>query len=269
MQNSPIVTAKQCSDSPNGIADHTDGLRECTDVQSVGNAMETTTNTQEIISMRLIGSKWPNPLTMGANACANKPNSCGNPAETLTGHREAPGVKMDADTTANAIEIVRASPNEPKPPNLPIQSARSAPDEPNSCGNRLDASSGCMDVHSAGNDAQTAIDEAKTIRMPPNEPKMQNIPAGAKRGRAGVAGSFRSHTDMFTMRKDTHSIAHDTGMAENVSRNVRSCQNGPKMENSPNADGFTTPKHADQRRWVSADGINVNIPLNEVPDTAS
>ena len=197
--DSPIATAKQRSDSLNSIADHTDGSRECTDAQSVGNVMETTTNTQEIISMRLIASKWPNPLTMGANACANKPNGCRNPAETLTGHGEAPGVKMDTDTTANVIEIVRASPNEPKLPNLPIQSARSAPDEPNGCRNRSDASSGCMDVHSTGNDAQTAIDEAKTIRTPPNEPKMQNIPAGGKRRHAGVAGSFRSHMDMFTM----------------------------------------------------------------------
>ena len=59
------------------------------------------------------------------------------------------------------------------------------------------------------------------------------------------------------------------GTAENVSRNIRSRQNGPKTENSPNADGFTMPKCADRRRWVSTDGINVNIPLNEVPDTAS
>ena len=30
-----------------------------------------------------------------------------------------------------------------------------------------------------------------------------------------------------------------------------------------------TLKHADRRRWVSADGITVNIPLNEVLNTAS
>ena len=56
-----------------------------------------------------------------------------------------------------------------------------------------------MDIHSAGNNAQMAIDEANTIRMPLNEPKMQNLPAGAKRRRAGMADSFRSHADTLTM----------------------------------------------------------------------
>ena len=57
-----------------------------------------------------------------------------------------------------------------------------------------------MDMHSAGNEVQTAIDEAKSIRMPPNEPKMQNSPAGAERRRTGVAEGFgRSHMDMLTM----------------------------------------------------------------------
>ena len=236
---------------------------------TIGNETETTENKAEIVSMRLIESKPPNPLTMSANACANESNGCGNPAETSTGHGESPGVETDAETSANAIEIVRASPNEPKPPNLPIRSARSAPDKPNGCGNRPDASSGCTDMHSAGNDAQMAVDEAKTVRTPPNEPKMRNLPAGAERRHAGMADGFRSHMDTLTTRKDTHTTVNNAGTAENVSRNVRSRQYGPKTKNSPNADGFAMPKRADRRRWVSADGINVNLPLNEVLDTAS
>ena len=54
-------------------------------------------------------------------------------------------------------------------------------------------------MHSTGNDVQMAIDEAKTIRMPPNEPKMRNLPAGAKRRCTGMADSFRSHVDTLTM----------------------------------------------------------------------
>ena len=260
----------------NGHADEMDGSRNHpsmsstrTDVYTIGNAMETTTNTQEIVSMRLIGSKWPNLHTMGANACTNEPNSCGDPAEMLTGHREAPSVATDGDTTANVTKTVRIPRIEPKTRNSPIGTAKQCPDEPDSCGNQTDASSRCMDVHSAGNDAQMAIDEAKTIRTPPNKPKMRNLPAGAERRCTGMADGFRSHMDTLTTRKDTHSIANDAGTAENVSRNVRSCQNGPKMKNSPNADGFTMPKHVDRWRWVSADGINVNVLLNEVPDTAS
>ena len=151
----------------------------------------------------------------------------------------------------------------------PIETAKQSANEMNGRGNGSDASSRCADVHSAGNEAQMAIVEAKSVRTPPNEPKMQNSPAGAERRRAGMAEGFRSHTDMLTMRKDTHNVAHDVGTAENVSRNIRSHQNGPKTKNSPNADEFVTPKCVDRRRWVSADGINVNISLYEVLDTAS
>ena len=66
----------------------------CMDAYTIRNKTETTENKVEIISMRLKEPKPPDPLTMGANACANKPNSCGNPAHMLTGHRETPGVEM-------------------------------------------------------------------------------------------------------------------------------------------------------------------------------
>ena len=92
-----------------------------------------------------------------------------------------------------------------------------------------------MDVHSTANDAQMAIDKAKTVRT-------QNLPTGTKRRCAGMVDGFRSHADTLTTRKDAHNIAHNVGMAEN---------------------------HVGRWRWVSADSINVNILLNEVPDTAS
>ena len=66
----------------------------CMDAYTIRNKTETTENKVEIISMRLIEPKPPDPLTMGANACANEPNSCGNPAHMLTGHRETPGIEM-------------------------------------------------------------------------------------------------------------------------------------------------------------------------------
>ena len=203
----------------NGHADETDGSRNHlstsstrTDTCTIGNEMETTTNAQEIVSMCLIESKLPNPLTRSANACANKSNGCGNPVETSTGYREVPSVETDRETTANVTE---------------------------------------------------------TVRIPQIEPKMQNLPAGAERRCTGVADGFRSHADTLTTRKDTHTTANDAGTAENVSRNIRSRQNCPKTKSSPNVDGFATPKRADQQRWVSADGINVKLPLDEVLDTAS
>ena len=77
------------------------------DMYTIGNTMEMTTNVQEIVSMCPIVSKQPNLLTKGANACANEPSSCRDPAETLTGHREAPSIATDGDTTANATKTIR------------------------------------------------------------------------------------------------------------------------------------------------------------------
>ena len=90
-----------------------------------------------------------------------------------------------------------------------------------------------------------AVDEAKTVRMPPNKPKMGNLPAGVERRHTGMADSFRSHMDTLTMQKDTHTAVNNVGMAENMSRNVRSCQYGPKTKNSSNVDGFSMPKCVD------------------------
>ncbi|KIM57571.1 hypothetical protein SCLCIDRAFT_28786 [Scleroderma citrinum Foug A] len=260
----------------NGHADETDRSRNhpsmsstCTDVYTAEDEMETAGNKAEIVSMYLIEPKPPDPLTMGTNACANEPNGCGNLAETLTGHGESPGIEMDAETSANAIEIVRASPNEPKLPNLPIRSTRSAPDEPNSCGNRSDVSSRCMDVHGTGNDAQMAIDKAKTVRMPPNEPKMQNVPAGAERRHTGMADGFRSHTDTLTTRQDAHSIANDVGTAENTTRNVRMGRNTLKMQNSPYTPEITMPEPTNRWKRVSVSGRSVYIPVNAPIKTAS
>ena len=106
----------------------------CMDAYTIGNEMETTENKAEIVSMHLIEPKLPDPLTMGANACTNEPNSCRDPAETSTGHEEAPSVEMDGEMTANATETVRIPQIEPKLQNSPIETAKWSANETNSTG---------------------------------------------------------------------------------------------------------------------------------------
>ena len=249
-----------------GLGNQTDASSIRMDAYTIGNETETAGNEAETISMHLIDPKPQDPLTMRANACANEPNGCGNPADTLTGYRGSPSVETDRETTANATETVRIPQIESKLQNSPIETAKWSADGPNDCGNQSDASSGCVDVHSTGNNAQMAIDEAKTVRMPPNEPKMQNIPAGAERRHAGVAGGFRSHADTLTMRKDTHTVANDAGTAENASRNIRKCQNDSKTRDSPYISEDGMPK-----RWrrVNADDGDVYLPLSAPIDSTS
>ena len=124
------------ADTADRSRNHLSMLSTHTDAYTIGNEMETTENKVEIVSMRLMEPKLPDPLTMGANACANKPNSCGNPVEMLTGHREAPSIKTDGETTANTIKTVRILQIEPKTQNSPIGTAKQCPDEPDSQGTK-------------------------------------------------------------------------------------------------------------------------------------
>ena len=133
--DSPISAPKWLPDEPGGLRNQTDASSICMDAYTIGNEIETTANEAETISMCLIESKLPNPPTKGANACANKPNSCRNPAETLTGHREAPSVDMDGEMTANTTKTVRIPQIESKLQNSPIETAKRSANETNGCGN--------------------------------------------------------------------------------------------------------------------------------------
>ena len=261
-----IRGAKCDIEKSDGLRNQTDASSICMDTYTIGNETKTTGNKAETISMHLIDPKPQDSLTMRANACANEPNGCGNPTDTLTGYRGSPSVETDRETTANATETVRIPQIESKLQNSPIETAKWSADRPNDCGNQSDALSGCVDVHSTGNNAQMAIDEAKTVRTPPNEPKMQNIPAGAKRRHAGVAGGFRSHVDTLTMQKDTHTIANNAGTAENASRNIRKCQNDSKTRDSPYTSEDGMPKHW---RRVNANDGDVYVPLSALIDSTS
>ena len=102
---------KHSAEVTDGFGNYTDPSSARTGVLSVGKNVNMTVNEPETFSMPLIEPKPPDPLTMGANACANKPNSCRNPAHMLTGHGESPGIETDAEMSANTIEIIRASQN--------------------------------------------------------------------------------------------------------------------------------------------------------------
>ena len=124
-------------------------------------------------------------------------------------------------------------------------------------------------MHSTGNDAQMAIDEAKSIRTPPNKPKMQNIPAGAERRHTGMADGFRSHMDTLTMQQDAHSVANNVGMAENATRNVRKGRTMSKMQNSPYTPEIATPEPTNRWKRVSVSSGSVYVLVNVPIETTS
>ena len=150
--DSPISAPKQLPGESDGLGNQTDALSIRMDAYTIGNKTETTANEAETISMCLIGSKLPNPPTRGANSCGNESDRHRDHADMLNVCMNVHSIGIDSRTPINVTETVRIPQNESKLPNLPIRTAKWAADEPDACGNRMDASRGRMDVPSIENE---------------------------------------------------------------------------------------------------------------------
>ena len=87
-------------------------------------------------------------------------------------------VETDLRIPANTPANVRIPRKREKPPDLPIGATRGHPDEPNGCGNHADGSSTRTDMHTIGNERETAANETGNVRRSRNDPKSQNSPIG-------------------------------------------------------------------------------------------
>ena len=90
------------------------------------------------------------------------------------GHRDVPRVETDADMPAKAPENVRTHRKKTKSPDLPMEAARAAPDEPDGRRNHMDRSGMHRDVHSIGNERETGANETENIRTSQNDLKAPN-----------------------------------------------------------------------------------------------
>ena len=71
-----------------------------------------------------------------------------------------------------------------------------------------------------------------------------------------------NHTDGLTVLADTQSIETDPKTAKIATGNVRTCQVGPRRQNSPYRLEIETLKHPRQHNHVSIDGNNIHAPHN-------
>ena len=71
-----------------------------------------------------------------------------------------------------------------------------------------------------------------------------------------------NHADGSTVLADTQSIETDPKTAKITTRNIRTCQVGPRRQNLPYRLEIKTPKHPGQQNYVSIDGNNVHAPHN-------
>ena len=71
-----------------------------------------------------------------------------------------------------------------------------------------------------------------------------------------------NHADGSTVLADTQSVETDPKTAKIMTKNVRTCQVGPRRQNLPYRLEIKTPKRPGQQNHVSIDGNNVHTPHN-------
>ena len=100
--------------------------------------------------------------------------------DVSTGHGEVPNIQTDAIKPVNKPENISIPPEKAKPPDLPVKTVKRTPDEPNGLGNQTDGSSVRTDIHSIGNERQTAENNAKNVRTRQTVEKTQDSPYTAE-----------------------------------------------------------------------------------------
>ena len=93
-----------------------------------------------------------------------------------TGHGDVPGIETKAIIPANATQSVRIPRKKTKPPDLPVEAAICAPDEPNGRRDHTDRSSAHTDAQSLGTETETPANEAERVRVHRNRSRMQYSP---------------------------------------------------------------------------------------------
>ena len=157
--------------------------------------------------MAMLGHR-DNPSTYldarDAKCNVDEADNLGSHADALGGHSDMPSIKTDTLIPTIAPEIIRMTQKRGKPPNLPAQSAKWLPDEPNGCGNHADMSSVHTGSQNVETDVETARDEAEIISIRPIESKLWNPLTKGTNGCANEMDGSRSTPRMLNMRTHTH-----------------------------------------------------------------
>ena len=133
--------------------------------------------------------------------------------------------------------------NKSKVPNSPAGSATSRSDTTDGFGNRTDMSNTRTDVHSIGNNAKMAVNEARTVRTPPNGLKRPDLPVEAASQRSDEPNGCRDHTDASSPQMDAPSVQTGASTPANGTERVRTRRHGSKMQDSPHGRENATPKY--------------------------
>ena len=160
---------KGLGDRVDGSSCETDGARCQTDASRVSNRPEmAVVSHSEGASTYLRAGDTKRGIT--------EMDSDGSHTDALTGQTDASSVKTDLIIPAKAPENVRTRRKKTKPPDLPMEAARAAPDEPDGRRNHMDRSGVHRDVHSIGNERETGANKTENVRTSQNDLKAPNSP---------------------------------------------------------------------------------------------
>ena len=228
--NPPTKGANGCANKSDGCGNPADTSSARMDVHSTGDDAKMAADEAENIRTLQNEPKMSNLPAGDAKCGGDVMDGVGSHADVSNWYRDTPSIEMHAKLPTNPAKIVRTSQNQQ---NSPIKATKWTPDEPNRCGSRSDVSSGCMDMHSAGDVAKTAVNKAETVSRDLIEPKSPDPPTRGASGSANKSDGLRGHADTSTGQTDAPCIETDVDTSENASRNVRNHQNSPKTKNLP------------------------------------
>jgi len=143
-----VRDAKYIVNTTDGIGSHADMSTEHGDVPRVNMDVAMTANEPETISIPQKQQKPPESSSQATRQTPNVPNTCRSHTDVLSMYMDMQSIAHQTEMARNEAECVRTPRNHLKPQNLPMETTRWCPDEPNGCGSHTDVLSIHTDGHS-------------------------------------------------------------------------------------------------------------------------
>ena len=258
----PARGAEPCIGVPNRLECPTDASDACTWMQSDADDSIRPTDNLERVRRSQNGCKRSNLPAKSLKPRPEEPRKPGNRADASSGRTHVQSGRIDTKMTARMPEVISITPNEQKPPNLPIGTGCWSRNETDGSGNIADASTTRRGMHSNRNGARTTAKTRETVSKTPIKPESPNSPVGMKIRCIGEADGWGTHADGSTVCRDTRRAGTDAKTAENASKNVKMCQVRPRRPNSPCRIEIETAKRPEQWKHISDNGNNGYAPRN-------
>ena len=115
--------------------------------------------------------------TGDAKCWVDETDSIGSHMDVPSRHGDILSIETKMNTPANAPDTIRIPRKKSKLPDLPMETTRGRPDEPNGCRNHVDGSSARMDAHTAEDKMESAVNKTVNVRKQKTEAQTKHSPS--------------------------------------------------------------------------------------------